>query len=172
MGKSQGDVANNSAANTFHDPFRLRLAPPGAFANLYEQLSRLHGGDDHLRSLMSEFEQAFGSYVRTKQAHELKACITSAFVYAEGLAGKTSGENGTLGDLCDGIKCWPHATIRKSLKTLYGFRNDYPGLGHGGDPKGKLRDLEPRDAIVICLLLLSYSGYLSNEVKIEDTLAL
>jgi hypothetical protein len=153
------------------DPFRLRLVLPGVFASFYEDLTRVNGNDQHLKTLMTNFEMTFGSYTRTKKAHELNACVTSAFIYAEGLAGKTWGENDTLGSLCDCLQCWPHLTIRESLKKLYGFRNDYPGLGHAGNPEGKLRDLEPRDAIVVCLLLLSFAGYLTNEVKIEDIFA-
>ena len=151
------------------DPFRIRLVLPGVFANFYEDLTRANGTDPHLKNLMSNFEVTFGSYARTKQAHELNACVSNAFIYAEGLAGKTSGENDTLGNLCDCLRCWPHITVRESLKKLYGFRNDYPGLGHAGNPDGKLRDLEPRDAIVVCLLLLSFAGYLTNEVRIEDS---
>ncbi len=152
------------------DPFRVRLVLPGVFASFYEDLTRVNSTDPHLKKLMNNFELTFGSYARTKQPHELNACVSNAFIYAEGLAGKTSGGTDTLGNLCDCLQCWPHVTIRESLKKLYGFRNDYPGLGHAGNPEGKLRDLEPRDAIVVCLLLLSFSGYLTDEVKIEDTL--
>jgi len=153
------------------DPFRLRLVLPGVFASFYENLTRTNRTDPHLNNLMNNFERTFGSYARTKQAHELNACVSNAFIYAEGLAAKTSGKNETLGDLCNFLQCWPHATVRESLKRLYGFRSDYPGLGHAGNPQGKLRDLEPRDAIVVCLLLLSFSGYLTDEVKIEEALA-
>ena len=153
------------------DPFRVRLVLPGVFASFYEDLTRVNGTDPHLKVLMNNFELTFGSYARTKQAHELNACISTAFIYAEGLAGKSSGKNGALGKLCDCLHCWPHNTIRDSLKVLYGFRNDYPGLGHGGNHKGKLRDLESKDAIVVCLLLLSFAGYLTNEVKIGDSLS-
>jgi hypothetical protein len=153
------------------DPFRVRLVLPGVFASFYEDLTRVNSTDRHLAALMNNFEMAFGSYARTKQAHELNACVSSAFIYAEGLAGKTSGENDTLANLCDCLDCWPHVTIRESLKRLYGFRNDYPGLGHAGNPEGQLRELEPRDAIVVCLLLLSFAGYLTEEVRIDDILA-
>jgi len=153
------------------DPFRVRLVLPGVFANFYEDLTRVNRSDPHLKSLMDTFELTFGSYTRTRQTHELNACVTNAFIYAEGLAGKTSGENIALGKLCDCLQCWPHVTVRESLKTLYGFRNQYPGLGHAGNPESKLRDLEPRDAIVVCLVLLSFAGYLTDDVRIEDSIA-
>ena len=62
--------------------------------------------------------------------------------------------------------------MRDALKKLYGFCSDYPGIRHPGNPAAKLRELEYRDAILISLLLLSFSGYLSSEVKMEETLAL
>jgi hypothetical protein len=152
------------------NPLQLRLVLPGAFASFYEELGRLHGTDGHLRGLMSDFEQSFGSYVRSKQPHDLKDCIVKAIVYAEGVAAKTHGQNDTLGALCDRLTCWPHATIRESVKKIYGFSSDYPGIRHAGTPDSKLRELECRDAIVVSMVLLSFSGYLSNEVKIEDIL--
>src|SRR5580704_17990947 len=152
------------------DPFRLRLVLPGAFASFYAEMARLHTTDAHLGSLISDFEQAFGSYVRSKQAHDLKTCISKASMYAEGLAAKAHGQSGTLGALCDSLSCWPHATVKDSLKKLYGFCSDYPGIRHAGTPASKLRELECRDAIVVSMLLVSFSGYLSNEVRIEDIL--
>jgi hypothetical protein len=143
---------------------------PGVFASFYAEMARLHATDAHLGGLMSDFEQAFGSYVRSKQAHDLKTCISKASMYAEGLAAKTHGQSGTLGALCDGLNCWPHATVRDSLKKLYGFCSDYPGIRHAGTPASKLRELECRDAIVLSMLLVSFSGYLSDEVRIEDIL--
>jgi hypothetical protein len=153
------------------DPFQVRQVLPGVFANFYEDLIRANGADPHLKELMNNFELTFGSYARTKRAHELNACISNAFMYAEGLAGKSSGKIGPLGKLCDCLQCWPHSTVRESLKVLYGLRNDFPGLGHGSNRKGKLRDLEPRDAIIVSLLILSFAGYLTSEVRIEDSFA-
>jgi len=162
-------IAKYNLRYRIDDPFQLRLVLPGVFASFYENLTRVNATDPHLKNLMSNFEMTFGSYARTKQAHELNACVSNAFIYAEGLAGKTSGENDTLGNLCDCLRCWPHITVRESLKKLYGFRSDYPGLGHAGNPEGKLRELEPKDAIVVCLVLLSFAGYLTNDVRIEDS---
>jgi hypothetical protein len=152
------------------DPFRLRLVLSGAFASFYEELRRLHLNDADLGVLMGDFEQAFGAYVRSKQPHDLRTCILKATMYAEGVAGKAHGQNGTLGALCDQLTCWPHVTVRDSLKKLYGFCSDYPGIRHPGNPAAKLRELESRDAIVVSLLFLSFSGYLSHEVRIEDIL--
>jgi hypothetical protein len=153
------------------DRFKLRLVLPGAFASFYEELSRLHRTDGHLGGLMNDFEQAFGSYARSKQSHDLRTCILKATIYAEGIAGKTDGTTDTLGAICNRLACWPHITVRESLKKLYGFCSDYPGIRHPGNPEAKLRELEYRDAILISLLLVSFSGYLSNEVRMEDTLA-
>jgi len=153
-------------------PFRFRLMLPGVFADFYDNLSRLNRADQHLSTLMSDFEQTLGAYVRTKQACDLKGAIARASIYAEGVAAKTYGESGTLGALSDHMAYWPHVTVKESLKKLYGFCSDYPGIRHAGNPESKLRDLEARDAVVICLLLVSFSGYLTNDARLEEVVGL
>lgn|SRR2546428_126069 len=152
------------------EPFRLRLHLTGVFAGLYADLGRLNQSDPHLAVLMDDFEKSFGRYARLKQPNDLRTCISRASNYAEGVAAKTHGRPDALGAICDHLECWPHATVRESLKRLYGFCCDYPGIRHAGNPDGQLRDLESKDAILICLLLVSFSGYLTIQVKAEEIL--
>jgi len=154
------------------DPFQLRVILPGVFAGLYRDLQRINQADEHLAELMHEFEVAFGNYARTKHAADLKTCIGKASNLAEGVATRACGENGTLGKLCDRLNCWPHAAVKSSLKCLYGFCSDYPGIRHGGKPESRIRDLETKDGIVICLLLFAFSGYLTNQVRADEVLGL
>jgi hypothetical protein len=149
-------------------PFRLHLLLPGVFDGLYAELGRLNQRNPHLAALMDDFEHSFGTYFRSQQHTDLKTCISKATMYAEAAAAlSVHADGGTLGDLCDQITCWPHKTVKECLKKLYGFCSDYPGIRHPGHPKGQLRDLESRDAILICLLLLSFSGYLTSELRPE-----
>ena len=121
---------------------------------------------------MHEFEVSFGNYARTKQAVDLKTSIAKASNLAEGVATRASGENGNLGRLCDHLNCWPHAAVKSSLKSLYGFCSDYPGIRHAGNPASQIRDLETKDGILICLLLFAFSGYLTDQVRTDEVIGL
>jgi len=143
------------------EPFSLRFLLPGSFANLYAELHRLNAGNGHLVGLLSDFEKAFDHYARTQDATDLKTCIGNASKYVEGLAVATCGKTGSLGDLCKEIKDWPHGAVEKALGNLYGFCSDYPGIRHAGNPAGVRRDLATRDATLVSVLLLTFTGYLS-----------
>jgi hypothetical protein len=146
------------------DPFILRFLLPGSFTNLYAELHRLNIGNGHLAGLLTDFEKAFDRYARTQDPTDLKTCIGNASKYVEGLAGTTCGKSGSLGDLCKEIKDWPHSAVQAALTKLYGFCSDYPGIRHAGNPAGVRRDLNARDVTLASLLLLSFSGYLSQDI--------
>lgn len=144
------------------DPFELRFLLPGSFVNLYDELHKRHAADPHLSNLLAEFEQAFDGYVRNDSVVNLKTCIAKASQYVEGVVGVASGTAGSLGSMCDHLQLWPHNTIRESLKKIYGFCSDYPGIRHAGNPQAAHRTLETRDLTLASLLLLSFSGYISD----------
>lgn len=146
------------------DPFTLRFLLPGSFTNLYAELHRLNIGNGHLSGLLTDFEKAFDRYARTQDPTDLKTCIAKVSNYAEGLASATHATPGTLGALCDQLTDWPHDKVKDALKSLYKFCSDYPGIRHAGDPAGVRRDLNARDVTLASLLLLSFSGYLSQNI--------
>jgi hypothetical protein len=146
------------------DPFTLRFLLPGSFTNLYAELHRLNVGNGHLSGLLTDFEKAFDRYARTQDPTDLKTCIGNASKYVEGLAGATCGKSGSLGDLCKEIKDWPHSAVQAALTKLYGFCSDYPGIRHAGNPAGVRRELNMRDVTLASLLLLSFSGYMSQNI--------
>jgi hypothetical protein len=154
------------------DPFALRFLLPGSFANLYLELNRLNTANTHLSGLLQDFEHAFDNYARSQDGTDLKTCIHRASNYAEGLASSTNGQAGTLGALCNQIGDWPHDKVKEALQSLYKFCSDYPGIRHGGNPKGMRRDLSVKDSTLICLLLLSFAGYLSPNVDERFVLGL
>lgn len=143
------------------EPFSLRFLLPGSFTNLYAELHRLNAANPHLASLLADFEHAFDAYVRKQSEANLKTCIAKASNFAEGLASATHGSPGTLGALCDHLADWPHDKVKESLKNLYKFCSDYPGIRHAGTPASALRALSSKDLTVASLLLMSFSGYLS-----------
>jgi len=146
------------------DPFILRFLLPGSFSNLYEDLQRLNAGSQHLLDLWRDYEHSFDRYSRTCQEHDLKVCLANASKYVEGLAGTTCGATGSLGDLCKQLRDWPHGAVRASLSNLHGFCSDYPGIRHAGNPTGQLRSLAKRDSVVISILLIAFTGYLSPQL--------
>lgn len=143
------------------EPFTLRFLLPGSFTNLYAELHRLNAANPYLASLLADFEHAFDAYVRKQSEANLKTCIAKASNFAEGLASATHGSSGTLGALCDHLADWPHDKVKESLKNLYKFCSDYPGIRHAGTPSSALRALSSKDLTVASLLLMSFSGYLS-----------
>lgn len=149
------------------EPFTLRFLLPGSFTNLYAELHRLNATDAHLAGLLADFEHVFDRYARTQDPAELKTCIAKASNYAEGLASVTAGVpaiGNTLGALCNQIGDWPHDQVKEALQKLYKFCSDYPGIRHAGNPAGVRRNLAARDVTLACLLLVSFSGYLSPVV--------
>lgn len=149
------------------EPFTLRFLLPGSFTNLYVELHRLTATNAHLTSLLAEFEHAFDRYARSQDPTDLKTCIAKASNYAEGLASVTAGipaAGNTLGALCDKMSDWPHDQVKESLQKPYKFCSDYPGIRHAGNPAGVRRNLATRDVTLACLLLLSFSSYLSPVV--------
>lgn len=150
-------------------PFKVQPLVTGTFAQLYYELERATLLDVHLKQLLGEFERAFAAYVDTSEEGDLKRCIASASILAEGIAGKTLSQNGkTLGFYCDQMTCWPHAAVKDALKKMYGFCSDYPGIRHAGNPAGSLRSLEAKDALVICSLI-TFLGYLSQDIDIRQS---
>jgi hypothetical protein len=152
------------------EPFKLRFLLPGSFSNLYAELQRINVGNSHLSCLLKEFEEAFDTYTRDQTETHLKTCISKASNYAEGLASATHGTPGTLGALCDRLTDWPHDKVKESLKNLYKFCSDYPGIRHAGDPASQLRVLGGKDSVMISVLLIAFSGYLSPQIDAQVVL--
>ncbi len=89
----------------------------------------------------------------------------------EALASASPGAQGhTLAELCNSIKCWPHAAVKGAVKQIYGFCSDYPGIRHNTTTGGKIRPLEMRDSIIVPLLLLIAAGYFGANTNLLDTL--
>lgn len=154
------------------EPCVLRFLLPGSFTNLYEELHRLNVGNAHLAGLLIDFEKAFDRYARTEDPTDLKTSIHKVSNYAEGLASATRGTPGTLGALCDQLTDWPHDKVKEALKDIYKFCSDYPGIRHGGNPAGVRRNLATRDVTLACLLVISFTGYLTPHMDERQVLGI
>ncbi len=155
-------------------PFSLRVRLPAVYGDIYEELRQVNETDAHLSGLMNEFEIAFSDFIRTKTTRDLTLSIMRASNYAEGMAlFSLNQQQGTFGQLCDQLAVWPHPYMKEAIKKLYHFCSDYPGIRHGGarNNPNRLRDLEIKDTIIVSTLFIAASGYLHQQVNLNDTVS-
>ncbi|MFC3643090.1 hypothetical protein [Aquibium oceanicum] len=143
------------------EPFVLVPTVPGVVSRLFQEMRRLTYNDPHLQQLHGEYEESCIDLNTEPTSGRIKSCIQKQFILVEGVAKQTFNVSGTtLGAICDQINLWPHATIKEVGKKLYGFRSDYPGLGHAGNPNATLRDVDLKDFIAISCMLAGLYPYL------------
>lgn len=147
--------------------FSLHATIPGVFTKLISEIRELAATDAHLMDLVLEFEQAFGDLRTDRSQARIKTSLQKQFNLLEALGQKCPGVSSTtLGAICNQLD-WPHATIKEVGKKLYGFRSDYPGLGHGGNASSVLRPLEMRDFVSLSLMLASLTPYLTHGLDFD-----
>jgi hypothetical protein len=147
-------------------PLTLRPTLSGIFASLIKELRHMSMQDEHLSTLLTEFEGSLRDLKSDLSQARIKTCLQKKFNLLEAIGGTFPGVTShTLGDMCGQISSWPHVTIREALKKLYGFRSDYPGLGHAGNQGGVLRDLDVRDIVAMAVVLAGFVPYLSDQLN-------
>jgi hypothetical protein len=159
-------IEKYSLGYSLRRPCALSPTLPGIFADLAGALKRLTSADEHLAALYRGHEEAVRDLRFGATEERIKTCIGKQFMLLEAIASTADGVTaGTLGDMCGQVRSWPHATVRESLKKLYGFASDYPGIRHAGNPGGRLRSIETRDLAALSILLLGYSPYLTAALE-------
>lgn len=162
----------------FIDKFSLRydlrrpctLCPTltGVFASLLHDLHVVTSQHTNLDSRMKEFEDAIRDLRYGCTEGRIKTCIGKQIMLLEAMGAMYPGvTKKTLGEMCDQVGSWPHATIRESLKKLYGFASDYPGIRHGTDTLGAVRSVDMRDMVAISILLAGFTPYLTEFLNAE-----
>ena len=176
-----GDELTNRYFNLltgFIDKFSLRydlrrpcvLCPtlPGLFASLVRELRTLASQDLHLDQSMKEYEDAVRDLRFGCSEGRIKTCIGKQFMLLEAIGALDPDvTKNTLGDMCDQLDSWPHATIKAALKKLHGFSSDYPGIRHGNRAKGALHPIEMRDMVAISILLMGFTPYLERRLSAD-----
>lgn len=176
-----GDELTNRYFNllaTFIEKYSLRydlrrpcvLCPtlPGVFASLIRDLRALASQDPHLDKLMKEYEDAVRDLRFGCTDGRIKTCIGKQFMLLEAIGAlDRSVTKKTLGDMCDQLTSWPHATVKESLKKLYGFASDYPGIRHGTRAKGAVREIDMRDMVAMSILLTGFAPYIESRLNAE-----
>ncbi len=149
-------------------PCALSPTLPGMFADLAAALKKLSSGDAHLASLHHAHQEAIRDLRFGATEERIKTCISRQINLMEAVAATADEVTKlTLGDMCDQLQSWPHATIRESLKKLYGFASNYPGIRHAGNPDGKLRDVGVRDMAALSIVLTGYAVYLAPNLDVK-----
>lgn len=162
----------------FIDKFSLRydlrrpctLCPtlPGVFASLVRELRALTGQDQHLDTLMKEFEDAVRDLRHDCSDGRIKTCIQKQINLIEAIGRGFPGVTGTtLGRVCDQVGTWPHEKLKGAMKDLYGFASDYPGIRHGGTPASALRAVDMRDMVAMSILLTGFTPYLESRLSAD-----
>ena len=154
-------------------PFQLTPTLPGILAGFIEQVEIKAIGDPHLAGLKKHLERAIELLSKDGRPEDVHKCIGDACNLAEGLARGYPGATAqTLGDLAKELNVWPHQTLRDALLKLYGFCSNYPGIRHSGNPGGSLRGLTMKDAVVVSVLLLAFSGYFIEDSDFVEIMCL
>jgi len=149
-------------------PCTLYPTLPGILATLMRALRRMAGDDAHLTAMLNDFDAAVRDIRDDCSDGRIKTCIQKQVNLLEALARCEPGVNGTeLASMCEQIATWPHGAIKASLKNLYGFTSDYPGIRHGGNPDSARRAIEMRDMIALSILLIGYTPYLSGRINAD-----
>lgn len=175
-----GDALSNRYFNllgAFIEKFSLRydirrpctLCPtlPGLLTNLVQHMRVTSQGDAHLAKLNHEFEEALRDLRHGRTESRIKSCLTKQYILIEGIANTRSGTSGeTLGQRCNQAS-WPHPTLRAAAGNIYGFRSDYPGLGHAGNPNAVLRDVDDRELVGLSCMLLGVLPYVDSTINLN-----
>lgn len=144
------------------EPFLIYATLPGLFSQMMDGIQHLSQEDGHLQELFGEFEEALADLRGQKTPMRIKNCLHKQFNLLEAFASRCPGVTGqTLGAMCEQLD-WPHATIKEVGKKLYGFRSNYPGLGHAGNAQGVLRQISMRDFVSLSLMLAAFSPYVAH----------
>lgn len=176
----RGDALTNRYFNllaVFIEKFSLRydlrrpciLCPtlPGLVTSLVQHIRSISQADAHLAKLNNEFEEALRDLRHGRSEARIKSCLSKQYILIEGIANVRNGTNGeTLGHRCNHAS-WPHQTLKTAAGAIYGFRSNYPGIGHAGNPKAVLRDVDDRELAGVSCMLLGLVPYLDSTVNLD-----
>lgn len=149
-------------------PFLLCPTLPGLFATMVRDLRRRVQADAHLAALMRDFEDSLRDLRQDRTEAKLKTCIAKQVNLLEGLGMQIPGvTSNTLGQICNQAATWPHDGLKDSVKAMYRFASDYPGIRHAGTPANAIRAVELRDLAAVAILMAGAAPYLTHGFDAE-----
>jgi hypothetical protein len=163
-----GFIEKYSLRYDLRRPCTLCPTLPGVLTSLITHMKSTTLADAHLTKLNGEFEEAVRDLRNGRTESRIKTCLMRQFLLIEGIANarnETTGE--TFGQTCRRAS-WPHKTLNSAAGNLYGFRSDYPGLGHAGNPKAALRDLDDRELVGVSCMLLGVLPYVDPSMNLNS----
>lgn len=150
-------------------PFSMHPTLPGIFARMVSNLKSTAQADAHLANAFHEFEDALRDLTIEQTPNRIKTCISKQTNFLEAIGRLAPNVTGnTLGAICNQVGTWPHEKVKDSVKGLYGFASDYPGIRHGGTPANQLREIEMRDLVSVCVVLFGFAPYLTDQLNSDD----
>lgn len=149
-------------------PFSLHLTISGLFTQLVSQLKQATSTDAHLSGIMGDFEESFRELKAGATPARIKACISRQANLLEAIGQIAPNVTGnTLGAICDQVGTWPHDKLKESVKCLYKFANEYPGIRHAGTPASQVREIDLRDLVAVSVVLTGFVPYLTDRLNPE-----
>jgi len=144
-------------------PFSMHPTLPGIFARLVRDLKKATEQDAALNTIMREFEDAVRDLHDDQSSGKIKTCIQKQVNLLEAIGQACPGvTSNTLGQICNQVGTWPHDALKNSMKELYRFSSDYPGIRHGGTHANQIREIEMRDLVAVSVMLTGFTPYLTN----------
>jgi hypothetical protein len=149
-------------------PFSLHPNLSGVFSQLLWQLKSATFSDPHLNVIMSDFEDAFRDLKSGGTPARIKACISRQANLLEAIGQIAPNVTGnTLGAICDQVGTWPHEKLKESIKCIYKFSNEFPGVRHAGTPASQIREMDMRDLVALSVVLTGFAPYLTDKLDAD-----
>lgn len=150
-------------------PFSLHPTLPGIFSRMVRNLKVAAQTDAHLSAAFHEFEDALRDLTNEQTPNRIKTCISKQTNFLEAIGQLAPNVTGnTLGAICNQVGTWPHDKLKESVKGIYGFASDYPGIRHGGTPANQLREIQMRDLASVCVVMFGFAPYLTDQLDHDD----
>lgn len=144
-------------------PCALCPTLPGIFSALMSELKHSSEGNEHISSMLDEFDEALRGLRDEISDGRIKTVIQKQINVLEAVGASCgSVRSGQLGAMCSEVQNWPHNAVRSALSNLYGFASDYPGIRHAGNPSGAIRAIDMRDLIAVSVALAGFTPYLRD----------
>ncbi len=158
-------IAKFSLRYDLRRPCMLCPTLPGVFASLVRDLKTATSQDAHLNGLMKDYEDAIRDLRTDCSDTRIRTCMVKQVNLLEAIGSRYPGVTAnTVGQICEQVGTWPHASVKEAMQNLYKFTCNYPGIRHAGTPASALRGIEMRDMVAMSILLAGFMPYFTDQL--------